>query len=127
MVFSTTLVVALVLAFLVASTASYIYSRCFSRCALPSSLPWSGVDDDKWFSRARATLRSFLHTRELVFEGYGKVSRSVFAGHVFDLVAVLKERPPVCPPHHHHRARSYHPHVTSGVVTETERDCSLSK
>jgi hypothetical protein len=76
MPFSSAVVVALFIAFLVASSAHYIYSRYFSRCALPASLPWIGVTDDSPFSRARATLRSFWHTRELVFEGYEKVCYS---------------------------------------------------
>jgi hypothetical protein len=73
---SSALVAALLVALLVTSTARYIYTRYFSRHALPSSLPWIGVEDDSCFSRARATLRSFWHTRELVFEGYEKVRSS---------------------------------------------------
>ncbi|KAH8763018.1 putative Ent-kaurene oxidase [Hyaloscypha sp. PMI_1271] len=72
---SSALVVALLVAFLVTSTSRYIYTRYFSRRALPSNLPWVGAEDGSCFSRARATLRSFWHTRELVFEGYEKYSK----------------------------------------------------
>jgi len=72
MLLSSTVVGAILVAFLAATTARYIYSRYFSRAALPESLPWIGAEDDTCFSRARATLRSFWHTRELVFEGYEK-------------------------------------------------------
>ncbi|PMD31624.1 cytochrome P450 [Hyaloscypha variabilis F] len=75
MFLSSALVSALLAAFVAVSTVRYIYSRYFSRCALPASLPWIGAEDDACFSRARATLRSFWHTRELVFEGYEKYSK----------------------------------------------------
>jgi hypothetical protein len=73
MFLSSALMSAILAAFVAVSTVHYIYSRYFSRCALPASLPWIGAEDDICFSRARATLRSFWYTRELVFEGYEKV------------------------------------------------------
>jgi hypothetical protein len=59
--------------FLAVFTTRYIYTRFLSRCSLPEALPWVGVMDDGCLSRARATFLSFLHTRDLVQEGYNKV------------------------------------------------------
>jgi hypothetical protein len=58
---------------LIVLTARHIYTRLLSRCSLPEILPWVGVEDDGYLSRARATFLSFLHTRDLVQEGYSKV------------------------------------------------------
>jgi hypothetical protein len=58
---------------LIVLTTRYIYTRLLSRCSLPEILPWVGVKDDGYLSRARATFLSFLHTRDLVQEGYSKV------------------------------------------------------
>jgi hypothetical protein len=58
---------------LIVLTARYIYTRLLSRCSLPEILPWVGVEDDGCLARARATFLSFLHTRDLVQEGYSKV------------------------------------------------------
>ncbi|PBP27567.1 hypothetical protein BUE80_DR001381 [Diplocarpon rosae] len=62
------------LAFLIVS-AHHVYLRLFSRHSLPESLPWVGVDGN-FFSRARANVRTFLHTRDLVQEGYYKYSKN---------------------------------------------------
>ncbi|KAH6720617.1 cytochrome P450 [Leptodontidium sp. MPI-SDFR-AT-0119] len=51
-----------------------IYKRLFSRRSLPKSLPWIGMDDGL-FSRARTTVRTLFHTRDLVLEGYEKYSK----------------------------------------------------
>jgi hypothetical protein len=112
------LAVALLIVFLVTSSVRYFYSRFFSRGQLPASLPWIGVDNNKNFSRARATLRSFLHTRELVFEGYEKVRCSCAGKTVaIDLVAVLKEWPPFRPPQYQHWSGSHHTHGPNGMAT----------
>ncbi|KAL2060657.1 hypothetical protein VTL71DRAFT_9298 [Oculimacula yallundae] len=50
------------------------YKRLFSRRSLPESLPWIGMDDG-FFSRARITLSTLLHTRDLLAEGYQKYSK----------------------------------------------------
>ncbi|KAI6715419.1 hypothetical protein JHW43_002045 [Diplocarpon mali] len=67
-------IVLLLVAWLFVS-AYHIYLRLFSRHSLPESLPWVGVDDG-FFSRARANIRTFLHTRDLVQEGYYKYSKN---------------------------------------------------
>ncbi|KAH7379865.1 putative Ent-kaurene oxidase [Cadophora sp. MPI-SDFR-AT-0126] len=61
-------------AFLIITVSHNIYERLFSRRSLPRSLPWIGVDDGL-FSRARSTVRTFFHTRDLVLEGYEKYSK----------------------------------------------------
>lgn len=75
MFFTTKLVCLLLIPLYLASVAHYIYTRFFSRRSIPEVLPWAGVEagSGSW-SRARATLRSLLHTRELLQEGYYKVT-----------------------------------------------------
>jgi len=118
MLLSSPVVGAILVVILAASTARYIYSRYFSRAALPRSLPWIGAEDDTCFSRARATLRSFWHTRELVFDGYEKVCCSQTCGTAVDGVAVLQERPPVCPPKYQHWTGSHNSYVTDAMAVE---------
>jgi len=129
MLLSTTFVVPLLVAFLLISTIRYIYSRYFSRCALPANLQWIGAEDGGSFSRARATLRSFMHTRELVFEGYQKVWPFHFCStaQLTHSVTVLQERPPVRPPQYHHRPRSHHPNVANGLAPPATRPRPRSK
>ncbi|PVH83978.1 putative Ent-kaurene oxidase [Cadophora sp. DSE1049] len=63
-----------VTALLIITISHNLYNRLFSRRSLPKSLPWIGVDDGL-FSRARTTVRTFFHTRDLVLEGYEKYSK----------------------------------------------------
>lgn len=51
--------------------------RLGSDHGLPSNLPWAGVPNGHGgrLARARATLRSFFGMKELLDEGYEKVSR----------------------------------------------------
>lgn len=51
--------------------------RLFSDPGLPAHLPWAGVPEGggRW-AKAKATLSSFLHTKDLLNEGYAKVSPS---------------------------------------------------
>ncbi|CZT05742.1 uncharacterized protein RCO7_03910 [Rhynchosporium graminicola] len=66
---ATVLIVCLVTIF-----AHDYYPRLASRRSLPDSVPWVGVDDGL-FSRARTTLSTFLHTNDLLAEGYEKYSK----------------------------------------------------
>ncbi|KAH7327064.1 cytochrome P450 [Rhexocercosporidium sp. MPI-PUGE-AT-0058] len=63
-----------IITFFVITISHSIYKRLFSRRSLPKSLPWIGMDDGI-FSRARTTVRTFFHTRDLVLEGYEKYSK----------------------------------------------------
>ncbi|KUJ23764.1 cytochrome P450 [Mollisia scopiformis] len=53
----------------------YIYSRLFSTHSIPENIPWVSQSSGP-FSRARVTLQSFLHTRQLVQGGYDKYSKN---------------------------------------------------
>ncbi|KAE8446318.1 hypothetical protein EG329_012065 [Mollisiaceae sp. DMI_Dod_QoI] len=55
-------------------TLQYVYSRFFSRHSIPESIPWV-LQPNGYFSRARITFESFLHTRDLVLDGYHKYSK----------------------------------------------------
>jgi hypothetical protein len=74
MLFSTELVAFCLAVFFIVSFVRYVWTRFISRGSVPELLPWAGVEDDGFFSIARATLRSFLNTRDLLQEGYHKVN-----------------------------------------------------
>lgn len=73
MLLSIALVFKLLSASLAFEFARYVYTRYFSRCSLPNNLLWIEAEDGTAFARARVVLRSFWHTKELVFKGYEKV------------------------------------------------------
>lgn len=69
----------------------YVYTRFFSAGPLPDVLPWVGVNEDHGgpWSRARATLKSFGHTRELLQEGYFKVKHTDLHTH-FSIATLIQ-------------------------------------
>ncbi|CZR56230.1 related to cycloheximide-inducible protein CIP70 (cytochrome P450 family) [Phialocephala subalpina] len=74
MLFSVALVSACLAILLLVATVQYVYSRFFSRQSIPDSIPWVSQSNSP-LARARITLQSFLHTRDLVLEGYHKYSK----------------------------------------------------
>ena len=58
-----------------ASSLFYICNRSFSLMGTPPGIPWAGNGQDV-LSRARTTFRSVFGMRELIEEGYYKVSFS---------------------------------------------------
>lgn len=62
---------------IIVSLAHWLFTRFFWRHAIPSTIPWAGVNNGSSFSRARATLRSLLDTRGLLVESYTKVRPTI--------------------------------------------------
>src|SRR2546421_6528749 len=75
--------VGLVLVFL-----KYLHSRLLSRGNLPDTIPWVGCDGGP-LSRAKATLQSVLNSRQLLEEGYYKVSHLRMPRFLLDRVMML--------------------------------------
>lgn len=55
---------------------SYIWNRFFSLAGLPTHLPWAGASSSA-ISRAKAVGRSWFGLRDMIQEGYYKVSLQV--------------------------------------------------
>lgn len=51
----------------------YVWQRFFSRQGLPESLPWAGAEKAA-LSRVTATRKSFFGLREIIQDGYDRVS-----------------------------------------------------
>ena len=59
-----------------ANTCFYVWQRFFSRQGLPESLPWAGAGNGV-LSRATATRKSFFGLKEIIQDGYDRVSDGV--------------------------------------------------
>jgi hypothetical protein len=66
-------IVVVSLAAALAFAISYIWHRFFSSRGLPETLPWAGADGG-YLSRARSTWKSFFGLREIIEDGYYRVS-----------------------------------------------------
>ena len=110
MLLSFALVFKLLATFFAIQVVRYVFTRYFSRCSLPNNLPWIDAEDGTAFARARVVLRSFWHTRELVFKGYEKVCLRPQAlllrclPLLLTSIAVLKEGSDLCTAQHHYRS-----------------------
>ena len=52
---------------------AYVWQRFFSRQGLPESLPWAGAGNGV-LARATATRKSFFGLKEIIQDGYDRVS-----------------------------------------------------
>ena len=117
---------------LIVLTARYIYTRLLSRCSLPEILPWVGVGDDGYLSRARATFLSFLHTRDLFQEGYSKVCTAP-TSKVWGAIGwlthytVLQEKFPIRSSKYHHWTWGNHSSLIHWLASATTGHRPLPK
>lgn len=102
-------------------SVGYVVERLFSRHGLPASLPWAGCEENNAtpVARAKATLRSFFAMKELIDDGYRRVSFSRKRDILNLLSAVFQSRQAVHPPKCFDRTGSHHSPLSVAMAAES--------